>query len=323
MTLASAELIPTTARPPARLENLLKKAEELRRHSQAENTRRAYESDWKHFQNWCANHELDSLPATVQTISAYLSDSAGNAKPSTISRRCAAIKWFHEDAGTMSPTLHTNVKQLLAAINRANPKPKTRKRALRTEEIKAMTDATPEGLIGARDRALLLLGFATACRRSELVALNVEDLDFQPEALFITIRRSKTDQTAQGIRKCVPRLSGAHCPVKALENWLTLAGIESGPVFRSFYSRGGMRPTAMTSHEVARIVKRYAGAIGMNSDSFAGHSLRAGFATAVLREGARREKAMAQTGHKSQDVFNSYVRDTDALEDNAVYKLGL
>ena len=189
--------------------------------AKARNTVRAYRSDWSHFETWCHQHGVASLPADVETVASYLSDLAATSRVSTLQRRVAAISVAHKMAGHGSPTSSAAVRALLAGIRRSlGTKPGAKKPAL-TDDIRAMLDCLPDSLLGARDRALLLLGFAGAFRRSELVGLDVQDLEFTDDGLVITLRRSKTDQEGETRKVGIPFGSGpTTCPVRALRSWL-------------------------------------------------------------------------------------------------------
>jgi len=174
----------------------------------------------------------------------------------------------------------------------------------------------PERLIGFRDRALVLLGFAGAFRRSELVALNVCDIEESDEGLRIRISRSKTDQEGQGVTIAVVTGSVA-CPVVALNAWLRAAGIEDGPLFRPVTKGGKVSAARLQSKTVATIVKRHAKALGLDARTFGGHSLRAGFLTSAAARGASIFKMMDVSRHKSVDTLRGYVRDAELFRDHA------
>ena len=167
-----------------------------------------------------------------------------------------------------------------------------------------------------RDRALLLLGFSIAARRSELVALNVADIVENEHGLMVRIRRSKTDQEGRGATVAVPRGAIA-CPVKALQAWLDAAGITEGPIFRPVLRGGAVATTRLTDRSVANIVKVHAERLGLDPATFSGHSLRAGFATSAAARGANLFKIMDVTRHKSVDTLRGYVRDAELFRDHA------
>jgi integrase len=187
-----------------------------------------------------------------------------------------------------------------------------------------MVASLPDSLIGRRDACLLLLGFAMAARRSELVALTVEDLTATADGLVVTIRRSKTDQEGQGRQTGVPYGSNQMtCPIRATQTWLEASGIETGPLFRSVDRHGRLGNSALSDKAVALIVKRAAERAGLNPNRFAGHSLRSGMATSAARGGATEAQIMEQTGHRSLTVLRRYIRRGTLFDENAASKLGL
>ena len=292
--------------------------------AKARNTVRAYRSDWSHFETWCHQHGVASLPADVETVASYLSDLAATSRVSTLQRRVAAISVAHKMAGHGSPTSSAAVRALLAGIRRSlGTKPGAKKPAL-TDDIRAMLDCLPDSLLGARDRALLLLGFAGAFRRSELVGLDVQDLEFTDDGLVITLRRSKTDQEGETRKVGIPFGSGpTTCPVRALRSWLDQTAINEGPVFRSVTRHGKLQPGRLTAQSVALVIKRYAQLIGKDPAVFAGHSLRAGHATQAAANGASERSIMNQTGHKSLKMVRRYIREGSLFRENAAARLGL
>src|SRR5581483_6023178 len=191
-----------------------------------------------------------------------------------------------------------------------------------TPDMAAMLAHVPAGLLGTRDRALLLVGFAGALRRSELVGLNVEDLEFTDDGVKVLIGRSKTDQDGEGQTVGIAR-GLKLCPVGALRSWLTAAHISSGPVFRSVNRHGKVQPSAITDQVVALVVKRYAAAAGLNARQYAGHSLRAGLVTSAAINNVPEYVIQRQTRHKSTDMLRRYIRDASLFRDNASARVGL
>jgi integrase len=299
-------------------------AEEAHSYTQdlhAQNTKRAYLADWRDFSAWCATHTLSPLPATPTTLTLYLTAATARRKTSTLERRLCAIAAEHKAAGYPTPTADPDVRALLAGIRRAKGTRQTRKRPTVTHEVCAMVDALPDTLLGRRDRALLLLGFAGGFRRSELVALDVADVEETAGGLVVTIRRSKTDQEGAGRRVGIP-YGGRHCPARALHAWLAAAGIAAGPLFRRFDRQGRLLPLRLSDKGVARLVQRQAAALGLDPTQYGGHSLRAGLATAAAAAGKSERAIMAQTGHKSAEMVRRYIRDGELFRDNAA-DLGL
>jgi integrase len=252
-------------------------------------------------------------------VAAFLAAEADTGrKVSTIEQRAAAIRWAHEARGFESPTSSKVVRATMQGIRRELGRAPDRKTPATIERLAAMlayVDAST--LKGLRDRALLLFGFASAMRRSELVALGVEDLEPIERGLLVTLRRSKTDQEGRGHQQAIPLGRNPElCPVKALAVWLEAAGVESGPVFRSVTRHGGIGERLSTK-AVADVVKHYARCAGFDPAEFAGHSLRAGFVTSAAEKGARAERIMDHTGHKSVAMVRVYTRRTDAFADHA------
>jgi len=198
------------------------------------------------------------------------------------------------------------------------------KAAALTDDIKAMVAMTDGGLIGARDRAMILLGFAGAFRRSELIGLDVADCDFGKDGLTITLRRSKTDQDGRGRKIGIPYGSNPEtCPVRTAQAWMEQSGITGGPLFRSITRHGRLRPGRLAGIDVARVVKKLAVRAGLDAVKYAGHSLRAGHATTAAIAGASERSIMAQTGHRSVQMVRRYIRDGSLFRENSAGKLGL
>jgi site-specific recombinase XerD len=281
-------------------------------------TRKAYETDHRLFVAWCeAKGVSAALPVSAETVAAFLAAEADSGKrPSTLGRRLAAIRYFHKLAGLPTPTDAEAVKATLRGIRRSMGSAKARKAPALAEHIKAMVAASPESLRGKRDRALVLLGFAGAFRRSELVALDVADIEEVELGLRVLIRRSKTDQEGMGSLIAVMRGTVA-CPVRALREWLIAAEIESGPLFRPINKAGKVLQARLTSRSVANIVKEMAQRIGLDAGTFSGHSLRSGFLTSAASKGASVFKMMDVSRHKSVETLRGYVRDSEIFKDHA------
>jgi site-specific recombinase XerD len=280
-------------------------------------TRKAYRADFALFEAWCAARELVALPALPGTVATFLATQAQDGvKPSTLSRRLAAIRFVHAAANQESPTAHEAVRATLAGIRRMCGVATDRKAPITAERLLQMVALVPDTLPGARDRALLLLGFAGAFRRSELAALEVPDIEFLPEGMRVTIRRSKTDQEGKG--QAVAIVPGAcACPVEAVRQWLDRANVTAGAVFRPIAKGGRVSDVALTPHSVGLIVKTYARRAGFNVADFGAHSLRAGFLTSAAMRGASIFKMMDVSRHKSMDTLRGYVRDADAFKNHA------
>jgi integrase len=282
---------------------------------QASATARAYASDWSAFTAWCSAHGLASLPADEPTIATYVSALAdAGKKHSTVSRAYAAIRAKHAADGSPIPTLPavTNVLNSIARELGTAPKAKT---PIMAEQLRAIARSSGDSVIAIRDRAMLLLGFSAALRRSELVALDVSDVRATSDGLEVTIRRSKTDQTGAGRLVGVPHGSKGACPVRALQEWLNVSGIVDGPIFR-VTKWGNVTAERLSDRAVARAVQAAAEQAGLEGD-FGGHSLRAGLATSAAKAGKGEAAIMAQTGHKSSAMVRRYIRHASIFDANA------
>jgi site-specific recombinase XerD len=301
---------------PAALGPDLASAIDLAKAEKAASTRKAYGTDYRLFKAWCDAKGVSSLPAAPETVAAYIATEAQTAKPSTISRRVAAIRYAHKLAGLETPTDAEGVKATMRGIRRTFGGARNKKAPAVAAKMLGMVATAPDSLAGLRDRALLLLGFAGAFRRSELVALDVADIAETETGLLVTIRGSKTDQERQGVTIAIARGDVA-CPVKALREWLDAAGIEAGPLFRPINKAGTVAASRLTCRSVANFVKAYAGRAGFDASMFSGHSLRAGFLTSAAGKGASIFKMMDVSRHKSVDTLRGYVRDAELFKDHA------
>ncbi len=264
------------------------------------------------------------MPAAPENVAAYTAECTGRLKVGSIQRRLNAIAEAHKMAGLDSPTVAGMVKNTMKGIRRTLGTAPVQKSPALTDDIRAMVETVDSGLIGARDRALILLGFAGAFRRSELVGLGFDDCEFGKDGLTITLRRSKVDQNAARRKIGIPYGSNPDtCPVRIVQAWLELAGISTGPLFRSISRHGQTSPTSLSPIDVARIVKKLAGRSGMDTVKYSGHSLRAGHATSAAIAGASERSIMNQTGHRSVQMVRRYIRDGNLFRENSAGKLGL
>lgn len=295
----------------------LDRAAQLAAASMATNTQHAYSGDWSSF---CAYAQRSGLTVgDPQTVAAYVAQLVESGAPwATISRRLSGIRAAYRLAGLDDATAHPAVRQTVKGARRtvtaATP---NQKAPVLVEELRAMLDVLGACTIGHRDRALLLVGFGLGARRSELVALDVADLDFSARGVAVTIRRSKTDQAGAGRVVALPYGRHATCPVKALRAWLDVAGITSGPVFRGVNRHGQVSPSRLTDKAVALVVKSVATRAGLDSTRLAGHSLRAGLVTTCALAGVTDDAIMRQTGHTSTAMVRRYTRVADAYRNNA------
>jgi site-specific recombinase XerD len=318
-------MLPTLLPPADPLSPYLAETERYIRSAKAANTIRAYQSDWTHFQKFCGERNVASLPAGPATLAAYAADSARQLKARTVERRLTAISQAHQFAGLPSPAEDKLVRTVMAGIRRVKGTAQAGKNPLSPELLRKMFEGMSGDLRAVRDRALLLIGFAGAFRRSELVALRGEDIRLNDEGLVVMISRSKTDPEGAGQTVGIPY--GSHpesCPVRALTIWLDRSGITNGPLF-PVIGRWGREVTAkpICDHQLAKIIKRLAGKAGLDPQVFSGHSLRSGLATSAAEGGASERSIMEQTRHRSLKQVRRYIRRGSLFKDNAAARSGL
>jgi integrase len=318
---------PTAALDVHAFEDQLRKAahDELTK-SLSPHTTKAYKDDWADFERFCAASCHVAFPATVYVLKVYCSDRATKVSKSTLNRRIAAISRKHREVdGVFNPVRDSTFRLLMSGLRRKNHTPQIQKKALLVEdlvEILGQIDTdTPQGL---RDRALLLIGFAGALRRSELVALNRDDIEIGRQGIVIKIRQSKTDNEGQGQEVAIPRgRRPATCPVTQLEAWLAELGAQQGPIFVRVRRHGVITDQRLSDAAVAVLVKSYVGHAGFEAKDFSGHSLRAGLATSAAMAGQSDRQIMAQTRHKSEAMVRIYIRKGTLFLDNVVSSLNL
>ncbi len=300
---------------------------ELRSHSLSANSQRGYAADWTNFSAWCSAQGREALPASPDTAGLYMAYRSATLANASLTRAIAAIGRQHREAGFQSPTQDARFRQLMAGIRRKNRAPQDAKQALLVEDLFAILKQIP-GLgkseaVEHRDRALLVIGFCGALRRSELVNIDVEDVRSAPEGIILTLRWSKTDQAAAGVEIGIPKgRKPATCPVTILRRWLDYAKIASGPIFRPVRQNGVVLNRRLTDASVALIVKRHVGHAGFAADAFSGHSLRAGLATSAAEAGQNEREIMNQTRHKSEKMVRRYIRKGSLFQGNVVGGLG-
>ena len=305
--------------------------------SRAPNTRRGYASDWRDFSAWCATQHRRALPASPDTVSLYLAWLAGHGvKVGTMSRRLSTLRLLHRLQNLEDPTRDERVVAVWDGIRRTHGAPPVQSAPLMPPDLWEVLEACPTvktfktrgragetDLAGARDRALLLVGFVAALRRSELVAAQVEDLGEHPHGLTLALPRSKTNQTGEHVELVVlPRATRPdRCPVTALQEWLRLAGIGSGPIFRGVTKANRASAGALHPESVNNLVKAAVVRAGIDPGEFSAHSLRAGFVTYAHLQGATPQSIARQTRHASMAVLASYVRVQEAWTDNAATRV--
>ncbi len=278
----------------------------------SDNTRRAYRSDLRHFIEWGG-----AIPASDVMVADYLARYAGTLSVATLARRVASISKAHAARGLYSPARSELVRSTLRGIRRTHGQPQRRARPLTKEDLFSVLATTGDGLKDARDRALLLVGFAGAFRRSELVAIDCADVEPVKQGVVVHVHRSKTDQEGAGRKVGIPHGRTRWCPVTALSDWLGRAGIEEGPVFRPVDRHGRVHDARLSGEAVSLVVKGRAAAVGLEPGDYSGHSLRAGLATSAAAAGVSSWKIRQQTGHASDAMLARYIRDGELFVDNA------
>lgn len=277
----------------------------------SDNTRNAYQSDLAQFMAWGG-----SIPSSDQQVAVYLAAHAEVLSTATLARRIVSIGKAHTAQGLLSPTKSELVKTTLRGIRRTVGTSQRQVSPALKEDVVAMVEHLT-GFKGVRDRALLLIGFAGAFRRSELVAIEVQDIEFVAEGISILIRKSKTDQEGVGRKVGIPYARGAVCPVKVLQAWLALSGISEGKVFRPCNHHRLTSSKGLSAQSIALIVKQLAKKVGLDANKYSGHSLRAGLVTSAAKVGVSSWKIRQQTGHKSDAMLQRYIRDSQIFIDNA------
>jgi site-specific recombinase XerD len=303
---------------PALPEADIRRAHDFAKQDKAESTRLAYQSDMRKFVAFCRSRGVASLPALPETVAAFLaSEAEAGCKPATIGRRCAAVKHAHKLAGINDPPTNSEiVKATVRGIRRTIGVAPNKKAPVLAEIARDMSRTMPDGLKGIRDRALILTGFAGAFRRSELTALNLEDIEFTDEGARITIRRSKTD--AEGKGQTIAIVKGdTHCPIKALKAWIDAAGITEGAIFLRVMRGGHVRRERLSPQTVRVTVKAAAHRIGIDEKTVSAHSLRSGFLSSAARRGASIWKMREVSRHRDTNVLAGYIASVALFENHA------
>ena len=292
--------------------------------SRAENTTRVYRTGWAQFTAWCDEHRVIALPAGAETVALYVADLAKEAKPATIDSRLAAISAAHRAAGYDSPTKQEAVRLVRRGVRRTLGTAQRQVRPVTVPELRTTLQGLGANMGGCRDRALLLLGFAGALRRSELVGLDVADITEGVDGLTVHLRRSKTDQEGVGRAIGIPFGSNpVTCPVRAWRAWLELSSITEGHAFCPVDRHGHLGTTRLSGNAVALVLKRHAGRAGLDPKEVAGHSLRAGLATSAAAAGVPERVIADQTGHRGTAMLRRYIREGSLFRENAASAVGL
>ena len=294
--------------------------------SKANNTLRAYRSDFKDFAGFCAKHGFKSMPSDPKIVSLYLTHLSKKSKISTLRRRLVSIGVVHKLKGHYLDTKHPVIIENLMGIKRLKGSKQIGKKPILINHLKLIINVIDEQNIGeikkARDKSILLIGFGGGFRRTELISINYEDLEFVHEGLKILIKRSKTDQFGEGMTKGLPYFSNTkYCPVHNIKEWLKLSKIKSGPIFRRFAKGNSITNNRLTDQTVVLLIKKYLNLAGIDNSNFSGHSLRSGFATVAADSGADERSIMAMTGHKSSQMVRRYIREANIFKNNALNKI--
>lgn len=292
--------------------------------SKSENTKRAYGGDWKQFDRWCQQHGLVSLPADPETLVYFLTYLGQSYKASTMKRKMTAISQRHETADYYSPAKTAPVRGVWEGLQRSIGVKEQGKEALWLQELRQLVHGIAgERLIDYRDRAMLVMGWAAALRRSELVQLDVEHVAFSREGLILDVGRSKTDQKGEGQQVALPYGSNPKtCPVRLLEDWFAVSGITTGSIFRRMDRHGNILGR-LTAQSVRLIVREHCETVGLDPDRYGAHSLRSGFCSTAARAGKTEHQIMQQTRHKQSDSLQRYIKKATLFDDNAAIGIGL
>jgi site-specific recombinase XerD len=297
--------------------------------SKANNTIRAYKSDFNDFGLFCAQNGFKSLPSDPKIVSLYLTHlSTKDAKISTLKRRLVSIGVIHKLKGHYLDTKHPSIIENIMGIKRRKGSIQKAKKPILINSLKQIINFIDEQITEDikifRDRSIILIGFSGGFRRNEIVSLDYDDLDFVPEGLKINLRRSKTDQFGEGFIKALPYFDNSkYCPVVSLKKWIEISNITSGAVFRRFSKGSRLSENRLTDQTVALLIKKYLKLIGIESKNYSGHSLRSGFATSAAESGAQERSIMAMTGHKSTEMVRRYIKEANLFKNNALNKIKL
>ena len=284
------------------------------KNSKASNTLRAYQADFRDFSAFCAKNGLSSMPTDHKILSLYLTHLSAKSKFSTLKRRVASISVIHKMKGYYLDTKHPLIMENLHGIKRVKGSIQKSKKPLLINNLKKIINAIDEAKQlenkKIRDRTLILIGFSGGFRRSELVNIEHDDVEFVSEGVKIFIKRSKTDQSGEGMIKAIPYFDNKlFCPVTSLKKWIDKSEIKSGKIFD------------ISDKSVALIIKKYASLSGLDANKYGGHSLRSGFATSTAESGAEERNIMAMTGHKTSQMVRRYIKEANLFKNNALNKI--
>lgn len=322
---APGNITSPSKRPSEGLQKAAERARMFAGLSRSENTKRAYKASWADFEAWCATEGLEALPAQQETVVLYVSDRSETLKLGTLGHRLAAIATAHKLAGYPNPASRRDepLKSVWQGLARSKGTRKEQKEPLLRKHLEEIVEclnreasSEADHLRRLRDTALLLVGFAGALRRSELAAMQVDDLRFDDRGVRLVIQRSKTDAVGEGEWIGIPATGTALCPVRALKEWLSTSGVIEGHVFRSV-RHGPIVLGSMSTRSIAKTIKKHADQVGLDSALYSGHSLRAGLITEAAQAGVAEVDIMRQSRHRSVPVLRQYVRKANVWKDNA------
>ncbi len=295
--------------------------------SKAQNTVRAYKSDFKDFGLFCVKNGLKNLPSEPKIVSLYLTHlSSKNVKLSTIKRRLVSIAVIHRMKGHYLDTKHPIIVENLMGIKRRKGTVQKGKKPILINELrkilKVIDELNIEDIKKLRDKSIILIGFSGGFRRNEIISLDYEDLDFVYEGVKIQVKKSKTDQFGEGSVKAIPYFNeSVYCPVTTLKRWLNISKITKGPIFRRFAKGSKLTINRLTDQTVALLIKEYLNKAGIENANYSGHSLRSGFATSAAEAGAEERSIMTMTGHKSTEMVRRYIKEANLFKNNALNKI--
>ena len=284
------------------------------KNSKAANTLRAYQADFKDFSTFCSKNGLSYMPTEPKILSLYLTHLSATSKFSTLKRRIASISVIHKIKGHYLDTKHPIIMENLHGIKRVKGSHQKGKKPILISELKLIINAIHQTKQNdkrkIRDKTLILIGFSGGFRRSELVNIEYQDIEFVNEGVKIFIKRSKTDQSGEGMTKAIPYFeNNSYCPVTSLKNWIDKSEMKTGKIFD------------ISDKSVALIIKKYASLSGLDANRYGGHSLRSGFATSTAESGAEERNIMAMTGHKTTQMVRRYIREANIFKNNALNKI--
>ena len=299
------------------------------RNSKANNTVRAYKSDFDDFGLFCAQNGFKSLPSDPKVVSLYLTYlSTKDVKMSTLKRRLVSIGVIHKLKGHYLDTKHPSIIENMMGIKRRKGSIQKGKKPLLINNLKILINVIDkeknEEIKKLRDRSIILIGFSGGFRRNEIVSLDYDDLEFVQEGLKISLKRSKTDQFGEGLVKGLPYFENSkYCPVISIKKWIEISKISSGAIFRRFIKGSKLSHNRLTDQSVALLIKHYLKLAGIESKNYSGHSLRSGFATSAAESGAEERSIMAMTGHKSSEMVRRYIKEANLFKNNALNKINI